>query len=209
MLKEACVENFTDISEKISAGAKRIELCDNLAVGGTTVSLGVMEVAKTYCDGYDVPIMALIRPRGGDFVYTKEEFTIMIKDILFAKEIGIQGVVLGALTADGWIDEPVVKACLAIAEGMDVTFHMAFDSIHPDKQFASIDWLVEHGVSRILTHGSNQANPIEANIERLKAYIDYAGDRLIIMPGGGVMKDNLEMLEKALPTNEFHGTKIV
>jgi len=209
MIKEACVENFTDIPQKIARGANRIELCDNLAVGGTSVSYGVMEYTKKYCDEHNIPIMAIIRPRGADFVYTQEEFMIMKTDLLLAKKLGIHGVVIGALTTNNWIDEPLIEALIDLASGMEITFHMAFDAITPKRQLEAIDWLVAHKVQRILTHGSNTGNPIEENIPRLQEYIEYADNRIIILPGGSVTKDNVDFLAETLGVEEFHGTKIV
>lgn len=209
MIKEACVENFTNVPQKIARGATRIELCDNLSVGGTTVSYGVMAVTKAYCDKYNIPIMAIIRPRGNDFVYTEEEFQMMKIDIELAKKLGISGIVIGALTTNDWIDEPLVEAIISLAEGMEITFHMAFDHIAESRQYEAIDWLAERGIKRILTHGNAMTNPIEENLERLKSYIAYADNRIIILPGGGVNSENVEYLANQLNISEFHGTKIV
>jgi len=209
MIKEACVENFTNIPAKLAAGADRIELCDNLAVGGTTVSIGVLEQAQAYCSQYNIPIMSLIRPRGGNFVYTEEERKSILTDIIVAKQLGVHGVVIGALTREAEIDIAFMEECLHEAVGLDVTFHMAFDAIAPYKQLEAIDWLAVNGFRRILTHGGPQGDSIEMNTKRLQQYISYADGRIVIMPGGGVSKNNLLALARALPTNEFHGTKIV
>jgi len=209
MIKEACVENFTNIPAKIAAGANRIELCDNLAVGGTSVSIGVLEQAQGYCAQHNIPLMNLIRARGGNFVYNEDEYNIMLTDITIAKKLGVHGIVIGALTQDAELDTQFLEACLHEALGLDITFHMAFDAIAPIKQLEAIDWLAEHGFRRILTHGGSHGDSIELNVKRLQQYIEYAAGRIVIMPGGGITRDNLPALANVLQTNEFHGTRIV
>ncbi|QHA38248.1 copper homeostasis protein CutC [Rossellomorea marisflavi] len=209
MLKEVCVENFTKVPEAIEKGARRVELCDNLAVGGTTVSPGVAQVTLDYCRSRNVKVMSMIRPRGGDFVYTVDEIEIMKRDIIHLKEIGTDGVVFGCLTQDGWIDEEAMVTLLEVASGLEVVFHMAFDAITAESQLKAIDWLVEHGVHRILTHGGSSDTKIEDNVDRLKAYVEHANGRIAILPGGGVTSRNLEDITSSLGVTEAHGTRIV
>jgi copper homeostasis protein len=209
MLKEVCVENFTKVPEAIEKGAQRVELCDNLAVGGTTVSPGVAQVTMDYCRSRNVKVMSMIRPRGGDFVYNVDEIEIMKQDIIHLKEIGTDGVVFGCLTQDGWIGEEAMFTLLEAASGLEVVFHMAFDAIPADSQLKAIDWLVEHGVHRILTHGGPSDTKIEDNVDRLKTYIEHANGRIAILPGGGVTSGNLEEITSSLGVREAHGTKIV
>jgi copper homeostasis protein len=209
MLKEVCVENFTKVREVIAKGAGRIELCDNLTAGGTTVSHGVAEVTINYSHSKNVKVMTMIRPRGGNFAYCKEEIEIMKRDLVHVKELGTDGVVLGCLDAAGWIDEDAMIALLDLAEGLEVTFHMAFDQIRPENQFKAIDWLAEHGVDRILTHGGHLDTKIEHNLVRLKEFIEYANDRIIILPGGGLSTKNLKSITSSLNIREVHGTRIV
>jgi copper homeostasis protein len=209
MFKEIPVENFTKIPSLIAKGANRIELCDNLAVGGTTVSRGVMAETQKYTSEHNVPVMAMIRPRGGNFVYNDIELKMMEADLFQAQELGVDGVVFGALTDDGSLDEGALEQLIGAANGMQITFHMAFDAIPVEKQPESIDWLVEHGVDRILTHGSALDQPIENNLEQIKNNIEYANQRIIIMPGGGVTTENAEKIQKALNVNELHGSKLV
>ncbi|MBE8847563.1 copper homeostasis protein CutC [Enterococcus durans] len=209
MIKEFCAENYTAIPLAISRGANRIELCDNLAVGGTTPSTGVIEEALSYAGEKEIPVMTIIRPRGGDFVYNDIELKIMHTDLIEAKKLGTDGVVLGCLTPSGWIDEEAMELLLETAEGLQTTFHMAFDSIPKDRQFAAIDWLAEHGVDRILTHGGDASDPIEAHFDHLKQLIAHADGRLIILPGGKVNYKNAESVATALGVVEVHGTKIV
>lgn len=209
MIKEFCAENFTDIPQAIQKGATRIELCDNLAVGGTTPSTGVIEETITYASEHSVPVMTIIRPRGGNFVYNDLELKIMHTDLIEAKKLGTDGIVIGCLTADNWLDEEAMELFIETAEGLQVTFHMAFDQLSKENQFAAIDWLADHGVQRILTHGGHADTPIEENFEHLKALIRYADGRIILLPGGGVSFKNATEVAEALHVNEVHGTKIV
>ena len=209
MLKEVCVENFTKIPKAIQQGADRIELCDNLAVGGTTVSLGVMEQAIAYCKTKAVPVMAIIRPRGGNFVYDDIEKSIMLRDIQLAQHAGVDGIVIGALTEKKELDKDFLRQVVEYGGSMEKTFHMAFDEIEEDFQQKAVDWLCDTGFSRILTHGGPLTTPIEEHFVKLREEIDYAGDRIIILPGGGITQDNLEEIQQELAVQEVHGTKVV
>lgn len=209
MLKEVCVENFTVVPMAIEKGGHRIELCDNLTVGGTTVSHGVAVKTISYCHSKNTKVMTIVRPRGGNFVYSKEEIEIMQNDIVHFKQLGTDGVVIGCLNDSGWIDEDAILTLLESAKGLDVTFHMAFDQIPHEQQFEAIDWLVKHGVARILTHGGPNSKSIEDNLSRLKELVDFAGDRIIILPGGGITDKNLHTIASVLNSREVHGTKIV
>lgn len=209
MIKEFCAENFTNIPTAIRNGAGRIELCDNLAVGGTTPSTGVIEEVIAYAGEKSIPVMTIIRPRGGDFVYNDIELKIMHTDLIEAKKIGTDGVVIGCLTSDGWLDEDALEMLIETAEGLQITFHMAFDVLSKEQQFTAIDWLVDHEVHRILTHGGPAGTSIEENFEHLKALIEYANGRIIILPGGGISDKNAEKVINELKVNEVHGTKIV
>lgn len=209
MIKEVVVENFTVISDVIDRGANRIELCDNLSVGGTTVSHGVAVEAINYCHAKKVPVMAMIRPRGGNFIYSNEEIEMMKKDIIHLKELGTDGVVFGCLTESGWIDESAMLSLLPLAKDLEVIFHMAFDQITPENQLKAIDWLIEHHVDRILTHGGPEGSKIEDNLDRLKEYVEYASGRITILPGGGITDKNYHHITTELNVGEVHGTKLV
>ncbi|MGN7401778.1 copper homeostasis protein CutC [Cytobacillus praedii] len=209
MILEACVENFNNVPEVIKKGAHRIELCDNLSVGGTTVSHGVAVRTIQYCKINNVKVMAMIRPRGGDFIYSSEEIAIMQNDIDHLKGLGVDGVVFGCLTDTEWIDELAISTLLDCSKGLEVAFHMAFDQINTNYQLKAIDWLASQGVNRILTHGGPSSTPINNNITRLKEYLEYASDRITIMPGGGITNHNLDYIKSNLKINEVHGTRIV
>lgn len=209
LIKEFCAENYTDIPAAIHAGAKRIELCDNLAVGGTTPSTGVIEEVLSYAGEKNVPVMTMIRPRGGDFIYNDIELKIMHTDLIEAKKMGTDGVVFGCLTPSGWLDEEALELLIDTAEGLQITFHMAFDSIPAARQFEAIDWLAEHGVDRILTHGGAAGTNILDNLPRLKELTNYAAGRLLILPGAGITYENVDQIITELGAKEAHGTKIV
>ncbi|MBE9910184.1 copper homeostasis protein CutC [Enterococcus mundtii] len=209
MIKEFCAENYTSIPLAIANGANRIELCDNLAVGGTTPSTGVIEEVLSYANEKSIPVMTIIRPRGGDFVYNDIELKIMHTDLIEAKKLGTDGVVIGCLTPSGWLDEEALEVLIDSAEGLQITFHMAFDAIPQERQYEAIDWLVEHGVHRILTHGGVAGTNIEDNFAHLKQLIAHADGRIIILPGGGITSENAQVVADALGVHEVHGTKIV
>jgi len=204
LIKEVCVENFTAIPAAIRQGAKRIELNDNLAVGGTTVSRGVMAEAVRYAHEHDVPVMVMIRPRGGHFVYNDQELKIMEADIFSAQELGADGIVLGCLTPDNQIDDEAMEMLIGAANGMQVVFHMAFDEIPTAQQAEAIDWLAEHDVKRILTHGGPLDQPL--NQAHLKELVTIADGRLVILPGGGITADNVTAIMTELGLTEAHGT---
>lgn len=209
MIKEFCAENYTNIPKAIQAGAGRIELCDNLAVGGTTPSLGVIEEALAYASEKHVPVMTMIRPRSGDFVYNDIELKIMENDLIHAKNAGTDGVVFGCLTADNEVDEEALEMLVGNSQGLLTTFHMAFDELSKEEQFKTIDWFVQLGIDRILTHGGPLTTSIEENLPHLQELVDYAAGRIIILPGGGITPANAENIAATLGVNELHGTKIV
>lgn len=223
MLYEFCAENLTDLAAALKAGARRVELCDNLAVGGTTPSAGVIEQAVALIHKNEgATARAIIRPRGGDFVYNRAEFKAMETDIRYAGANGIDGVVIGCLKRAGSGDgfeldregvERLVKVAKSVGEmrgrELGITFHMAFDALGSQDQLDAIDALAELGVDHILTHGGLAGTPIEDNFDQLRACIDRADGRLIILPGGGITYKNAASVAQALGVTELHGTKIV
>ena len=209
MLYEFCAENVTLLEKAMQAGARRIELCDNLTVGGTTPSYGVIQAAVELAKSYDTTVMTMIRPRGGDFVYSDLEVSIMLEDLKKAREAGSQGLVYGLLTKENELDKANLERLLVASQGLEVVFHMAFDAIPKDKQFAALDWLAEHGVKRILTHGGSASETIQEHFGWLKELVDYAGDRIEILPGGGITTENRNEIVEQLGVNQLHGTKVV
>ncbi|MBC2108642.1 copper homeostasis protein CutC [Listeria innocua] len=208
VLKETCIENTTNLEGAILAGANRIELCDNLAEGGTSVSYGVAKHVVKICHEQNVSVIAMVRPRKGNFVYTKEEISIMIDDILMYKKLLADGVVFGCITDAGLLNKPVINELLKAARGLEVTFHMAFDELVEKEKLPAIDWLAEQGVTRILTHGGDGAKLPEETFVHWRKYIDYAAGRIIILPGGGIKSHNLEWITKETGAAEIHGTDL-
>lgn len=209
MYKEIAVENFTDIPHAVLAGANRIELNDNLAVGGTTPSLGVLQETSKYLQEKSIPLVEMIRPRGGNFVYNDIELKMMEADIFQAQKMGIDAVTFGALTSEGTLDEDALEMMIGASSGMQVVFHMAFDQIKDDEKQNAIDWLIDHDVDRILTHGGPLTEPIETTIPNLKQYLSYANGRIQILPGGGIDFNNADKIASELGVKALHGTKLL
>ena len=210
LVKEFCAENVERVPEAVAAGAGRIELCDNLAVGGTTPSHGVIRAAVEIARPAGVPVMCMIRPRGGSFEYSGAEACIMVNDLRHAAELGVDGVVFGCLRG-GEVDREFTGRLAGLAKeaGLMVTFHMAFDEISADAQPVALNLLAGLGVDRVLTHGGAAGTPIAGNLERLRRLVDYAAGRLEILPGGGVTWENAEEVADAVGVREVHGTRIV
>lgn len=211
MLKEACVENFYNIPHVIKAGADRLELNNDLALGGTTPSYGVIKKSVTYAENFKIPVVIMIRPRGGDFVYSENEIGIMADDIEASAKLGAQGVAFGCLTTNNQINRIQMKHLITLARSLnvEVVMHMAFDDISNDKQKTELNWLADQGVKRILTHGGKLDKPILATILHLKEIIKWANDRIEILPGGGITTENRDDIAQKLQLNELHGSKIV
>ncbi|MBC6369492.1 copper homeostasis protein CutC [uncultured Lactobacillus sp.] len=211
MLKEACVENFYNIPHVIKAGADRLELNNDLALGGTTPSYGVIKKSVTYAANFKIPVVIMIRPRGGDFVYNENEIGIMADDIEASAKLGAQGVAFGCLTNNNQINRIQMKHLITLARSLnvEVVMHMAFDDISNDKQQTELNWLADQGVKRILTHGGKLDKPILATILHLKEIIKWANDRIEILPGGGITTENSNLVSAELNVNQLHGTKIV
>ncbi len=207
IIKEFCAENTTLLNQ-LDQAVKRVELCDNLAVGGTTPSYGVIKEAARYLHEKDIALATMIRPRGGNFVYNDSELRIMEDDILRAVELESDSLVLGLLTEDNHIDQDGIEQLLPATQGLPLVFHMAFDHIPLEEQKEALDQLVELGFTRILTHGSAQNNDIFENIAHLKDLVDHADGRIEIMIGGGVTADNYQELIEKTGSQAAHGTKI-
>ncbi|QDV33917.1 copper homeostasis protein CutC [Tautonia plasticadhaerens] len=176
---EICVEGLGSALAAGEGGADRVELCEDLAVGGVTPSAGAIEVA---CRRLAIPVQVLIRPRGGDFDYSEAEFEAMRLDIALARDRGASGVVLGVLRPDGRVDEPRNAALIREARPMSVTFHRAFDEV-PDPM-AALDTLIGLGVDRVLTSG--RADSARSGVKTLRALVSRSAGRLAVLGGGRV-----------------------
>lgn len=209
MIYEFCAENVTLLEKAMQVGARRIELCDNLAVGGTTPSYGVTKAAVELAANYDTTIMTMIRPRGGDFVYTDLEIAIMLEDIRLTAQAGSQGVVFGTLTADKKLDKPNLEKLIAASKGMEIVFHMAFDELSDEDQLEAIDWLSQVGVTRILTRAGVSGDSLEKRFAHYHRILEHAKGKIEILPGGGIDLDNRQNFIDQLGVTQLHGTKVV
>lgn len=209
MIYEFCAENVTLLEKAMQAGARRIELCDNLAVGGTTPSYGVTKAAVELVANYDTTIMTMIRPRGGDFVYNDLEIAIMLEDIRLTAQAGSQGVVFGALTADKKLDKPNLEKLIAASKGMEIVFHMAFDELSDEDQPEAIDWLSQAGVTRILTRAGVSGDSLEKRFVHYHRILEYAKGKIEILPGGGIDLENRQTFIDQVGVTQLHGTKVV
>ncbi|KAA9040984.1 copper homeostasis protein CutC [Ginsengibacter hankyongi] len=181
------------------AGANRIELCANPLEGGTTPSYGFIKAAR---EKLSIELYVMIRPRGGDFLYSNDEFEIMKKDIELCKQSGCDGIVLGLLKTDGTIDKKRCRQLVDYAYPLGVTFHRAFD--RTKDPFQSMEDIIEIGCERILTSGL-RPKAIDG-VEIIKQLILQADDRMIIMPGSGVSSKNITSLAESTGAVEFHSS---
>lgn len=196
---EICVGSIGSALVAQEFGADRIELCDNLAEGGTTPSYGMIVQCKAQLQ---IPFFPIIRPRGGDFVFTSEEFEIMRQDVLLCREIGCRGVVIGMLRKDSSIDMERCSELISLAGEMEITFHRAFDRCTSLER--SLEDLVQLGCSRVLTSGGKEF--AHEATEKLKSLVSQAGSRIQIMPGSGVNHFNLEKIAAETGAYEFHSS---
>ena len=207
LIREFCAENFTDIPRAVAAGAEHIELCDNLAVGGTTPSYGVIKETADYLKDTKTTLASMIRPRGGNFIYNSIELRIMESDILKAIEAGTNELVFGALTDDNSLDLEALETLVIASQGLPITFHMAFDEIPSDLQKSALDELITLGFDKILMHGDSLDKPI--NTAKIAELVSYAAGRIQILAGGGVSAANAEIISIETNSSYVHGTKIV
>lgn len=194
---EVCCYNLESALNAQSAGADRIELCADRHQGGTTPSYGILEVTQKHLQ---IPLFAMIRPRGGDFLYSRSEVEVMLHDIQMCKELGVDGVVLGALTNEGKIDVALTKELVKQSAPMEVTFHRAFDlTLDPIK---SLEQLIDLGAHRVLTSG-HQFTASEGR-HSIKSLVEQAAGRIIILPGAGINEENVVDLLQQTGAREFH-----
>ena len=197
VLLEICAGSVTSCLAAQEGGAARVEFCDNLLEGGTTPSYGAIARAR---EKLRIALNVIIRPRGGDFLYSDIEFEVMERDIAACKKLGVDGVVIGLLTADGDIDVARAKALVELAAPMPVTFHRAFDVARDP--FKALEDIIDTGCNRLLTSGQEASAPEGAAlISRLR---EAAGERLVIMPGAGVRLNNIAQLVAETGCSEYH-----
>ncbi len=197
ILLEICAGSVTSCLAAQEGGASRVEFCDNLLEGGTTPSHGAIAAAR---DRLWITLNVIIRPRGGDFLYSDVEFEVMQRDILACKKLGVDGVVIGLLTADGDIDVARTKQLVELAMPMQVTFHRAFDVARDPVQ--ALKDIISTGCNRLLTSGQAPTAPEGAQL--IRQLREQAGNKLVVMPGAGVRVNNIADLVRATGCQEFH-----
>jgi len=194
---EICANSVESCLAAQAGGANRVELCAGILEGGTTPSYGEVITARELLD---IKLHIIIRPRGGDFLYSETEAKIMERDIHLAREAGVDGVVFGCLTQDGDIDISLTKRLINASEGMSVTFHRAFDQCR--EPLKALEQLIELGCNRILTSG--QQPTAEQGIPLLKELVELADNRIIILPGSGINENNIGRIARETGAKEFH-----
>ncbi len=180
-------------------GADRIELCANPHEGGTTPSYGMMKAARK---STHIQVFPIIRPRGGDFLYSNAEFEIMKDDIKAAQDIGCEGIVIGILNEDGIVDIERNQELVELANGLDVTFHRAFDRVKDP--ISSLEQIIAIGCNRILSSGLHPSANEGSSL--LRTLVRQADGRIKIMPGSGVRADNIVQLAKDTGATSFHSS---
>jgi copper homeostasis protein len=196
-LIEICVEGIDGLAAAQAGGADRVELCASLLEGGLTPSMGVVKQAVAVSM---IPFYVIIRPRGGDFLYSELEFLTMLDDVRSCRELGVSGVVIGCLTADGRIDESRMGELVEAARPMKVTCHRAFDMTRDPEE--AIEALVRCGVDRVLTSG--QRDSALEGIDVLKRMHDAARGRILIMACGGLDESNIAEVLHRSEADELH-----
>lgn len=194
---EICLESVESVIAAQKGGADRVELCSDLFEGGLTPTIGTV---KTALKKSNIKINAMIRPRGGDFCYSDEEFEVMKEDVKAFKDTGINGIVFGILTPDGDIDIARSKELIELARPLSVTFHRAFDMTQ--NPYKSLEDLINLGVDRVLTSGQEATVPEGADL--LEELVKLAGDRIIVMPGCGITERNFPKLRDKIKAKEYH-----
>jgi copper homeostasis protein len=194
---EICCYNVASCLIASAAGAHRIELCANPADGGTTAGFGLIKKVK---EKTTIPVYPIIRPRGGDFLYSNDEFEIMQSEVLLCKELSCEGVVIGMLMHDGTIDKKRCAALVQLAYPMEVTFHRAFD--RAANPFEALEDIINIGCTRILSSGQRPTAMEGASL--LNELIRQANERIIITPGSGIRSNNIAAIAQQTGAVEFH-----
>lgn len=195
---EICANSVESCIAAQKGGAHRVELCAGIPEGGTTPSYGEIAMAREVLT--TTRLHVIIRPRGGDFLYSPIEVKTMLKDIEVARQLGADGVVFGCLTAEGEIDLPIMRELMKASEGLSVTFHRAFDVCRDAKK--ALEQIIELGCNRILTSG--QQPTAELGIPLLKELQEQASERIILLAGCGVNEKNISRIAQETGIQEFH-----
>lgn len=196
---ELCAETVEACIAAREGGADRVELCSGLSEGGVTPSVGLMRAAV---ERSGLPVHVLIRPRGGDFVYTEREMDVMRSDIAYAKTVGAAGVVLGVLTPEGCVDVAATRELVELARPLEVTFHRAFDGTASLGE--AFEEVMATGVDRLLTSGGRE--DVEAGVEMLADLVRRAEGRIAVAVGGGLRLENAASVAEGTGATHFHGS---
>lgn len=196
-LIEICLESVESVIAAEKGGADRVELCSDLFEGGLSPSIGTVKMAKKLSN---IAINAMVRPRGGDFCYSDIEFEVMKEEVKAFKAEGVNAIVFGILTPEGRIDMERSREIIELARPLPVTFHRAFDMTRDP--FEALDDLIALGVDRVLTSG--QEPTVFEGIDTLKALIERAGDKVVILPGSGIKERNFKKIDALLHSKEYH-----
>ena len=195
---EICANSAWSCVEAEAGGASRVELCAGIPEGGTTPSYGEIKTAQALTS--QIAINVIIRPRGGDFLYTEAEIQSMLLDIELCKQLGVHGVVFGCLTQEGDIDVPLMRRLIEAAKPLSVTCHRAFDVCRDP--FAALEQLIELGVTRVLTSG--QMPDAFYGAETIREMIEFAQGAIQILPGGGIKHWNIDRVISATGCTQVH-----
>lgn len=198
MKLEICANSYQSALNACDAEAHRIELCQELSVGGITPSYGLL---KQVTDTLSIPVFVLIRPRSGNFVYSEEEFDIMKHNIQLCKNLGCKGIVSGVLQKDNTIDIEKTKELVELSKPLQFTFHRAFDCV--ENPFKALEQLIDLDIDRVLTSG--QETSAEKGLNLLKQLNEQANGRIIILAGGGINSDNAKLF-KDIGIKEIHAS---
>ncbi|MCU0378963.1 MAG: copper homeostasis protein CutC [Bacteroidales bacterium] len=196
-LVEICIDSVASACIAEAAGAGRVELCSALSEGGVTPSIGLIESVR---NNVSIPVNVIIRPRGGDFLYNDSEFSVMRRDIERAGEAGADGIVTGILNRDGTVDVERTALLAGFAAPMSVTFHRAFDMCRDASR--ALEDVIATGADRILTSGHARSALDGAKV--IRELIVLSGNRIKIMPGGGIDEYNISLLAKSTGATEYH-----
>lgn len=196
---ECCCTSVNEVLEAVAGGASRIELCEELKTGGITPSRILLEKVLEVCP---IPVNVLVRPRDGDFVFNEEETEQMIESIETCKKLNVNGVVIGALKRDGYIDKKTMNRLMAAARPLSVTFHRAFDCC--SDPYMALEDIISLGCDRLLTSGL--AVSAYEGRELISKLVSIAGDRIVIMPGAGIKPSNINEINRITRAAEYHGS---
>ena len=197
VIVEAAVESLDDALAAVAGGADRLELCANLDAGGTTPSAALITAVR---ERVEVPVVVMIRPRGGDFTYSDDELSRMYEDVAMARALGASGVVFGVLDTFDRLDLERTAALVEAADGVPVTFHRAIDQVA--RRVVAMDALAALGVARVLSAGGGKT--ASDGLDELRAMVERAADRLVVVAGGGVRATNARAIVERTGVAELH-----